>query len=121
METIYEVEVTGLGEGVEEFLDQQLVVLFNDNAPAELAEISVIHSTAELKGDIEAGDVIVIDDKEFEIKAVGEVVNKNISRLGHSTLRFNGENEAQLPGDINLEKKDIPEITEGTVIKIIKK
>jgi PTS system glucitol/sorbitol-specific IIA component len=121
METIYEVEVTGLGEGVEEFLEQQLVVLFNDNAPAELAEISVIHSTAELKGEIETGDIITIDDKEFTIKAVGEVVNKNISRLGHSTLRFNGEDEAQLPGDINLENKEVPEISEGTVIKIIKK
>jgi len=121
METIYEIKVTGLGKGVEEFLEQQLVVLFNDNAPAELAEISVIHSASELKGEIEAGDIITIDNNEFEIKAVGEVVNKNISRLGHSTLRFNSEDEPQLPGDINLEDKKIPEIKEGTVIKIIKK
>jgi len=120
MKTIYEVEVTGLGEGVEEFLEQQLIVLFNDNAPAELAEISVIHTTADLNGEIEAGDIISIDDQEFKIKAVGDVVNKNISRLGHSTLRFNGEVEAQLPGDINLEEAEIPKIEEGTVIKIIK-
>ncbi|RCW47358.1 MULTISPECIES: PTS glucitol/sorbitol transporter subunit IIA [unclassified Halanaerobium] len=121
METIYEVEVTGLGEGVDEFLEQDLIVLFNNNAPAELAEISVIHTEAELKGEIEAGDIISIDDNDYKITAVGEVVNKNISRLGHSTLRFNGRDEAQLPGDINVEKSPLPDIKKGTIIKIIKK
>ena len=121
METIYEIEVTALGDQAEEFLEQDLIVLFNDNAPKELAEISVIHTKCELKGEIEAGDYIQIDDKQYQITAVGEVANKNMSRLGHATLRFNGNSEAQLPGDINLEKSKLPEINKGTIIKILKK
>ncbi|ADQ15698.1 PTS glucitol/sorbitol transporter subunit IIA [Halanaerobium hydrogeniformans] len=120
MEAIYEIEVTALGDQVEEFLEQDLIILFNDNAPAELAEISVIHTKSELKGEIEIGDYIQIDDKKYQITAVGEVVNKNMSRLGHATLRFNGNTKAQLPGDINLEKSKLPEINNGTIIKILK-
>lgn len=122
MEIIYKTEVKEIGDSALDMLNSNnLMILYKINAPAELAEISIMHQAEFKDGEIEADDIIEFGDQKFEILAVGEVVNTNIANLGHCSLKFNGKTEAELPGDINVEKKDIPEVKEGMQIRIYKK
>ncbi|MDI3481603.1 MAG: glucitol/sorbitol system component [Tepidanaerobacteraceae bacterium] len=98
----YEVTITKIGELVKEFLSQNIIVLFNENAPLELQDISVMHTEGELLDDIKAGDKLTIGERIYTITAVGEVVNKNIRRMGHTCLKFDGKTSPELPGDIHL-------------------
>ena len=63
----YYAEITGWGDEAKAFLKElNYIILFNDNAPSELAEISILHSIGEMKGDIEVGDTIIIAEKAFD-------------------------------------------------------
>ncbi|MBU8791256.1 PTS glucitol/sorbitol transporter subunit IIA [Oceanobacillus caeni] len=115
---IYTTEVTKLGESVGEFLEQGMLITFKDNAPQELAEFCILHSENNLRQDITVGDTLTIGEESYQITAVGEAVNKNLSSLGHITLRFDGSTEADLPGTLCLENKKINEIHVGDKIKI---
>ncbi|RLL41128.1 PTS sorbitol transporter subunit IIA [Oceanobacillus piezotolerans] len=117
-ETIYTTVVTKLGESVNEFLEQGMLITFKDNAPAELAEFCILHSENNLHKEIQSGDVLTIGEATYKITAVGDAVNKNLSSLGHITLRFDGADVADLPGTLSLENKEIKQINVGDVIKI---
>ena len=117
-EIIYTTEVTKLGESVGEFLEQGMLITFKDNAPQELAEYCILHSENNLRQDIQVGDTLTIGEESYKITAVGDAVNKNLSSLGHITLRFDGSIEADLPGTLCLEEKSLKEINVGDKIKI---
>ncbi|MEM7336370.1 MAG: PTS glucitol/sorbitol transporter subunit IIA [Chloroflexota bacterium] len=114
----YEARVSTIGPYTQEFLDHNIIVLFGDNAPEELVEFSVIHDGKELHDEIQAGDIVQIDDEQFSILAVGEVANDNFRNLGHLVLKFNGADEVEMPGDVCVEKRPLPPIAVGTVIKV---
>ena len=42
----YKTTVTSFGELYGEFYEQGMIVVFNDNAPGELAELSALHTAA---------------------------------------------------------------------------
>lgn len=116
--TIYTTVITKLGESVNEFLEEGMLITFKDNAPAELAEYCILHSENDLREDIQVGDTLTLGQSAYAITAVGEAVNKNLSALGHITLRFDGSTEADLPGTLVLEEKEIDSINVGDIIKI---
>lgn len=99
----YQVEIKEIGESASLMLEEQSLILFNEQAPDELREYSVITSSGSLKAPIEAGDYLNIGELTFKVTAVGSVANENIDQLGHVTLRFDGSLNAQLPGHIHLE------------------
>jgi len=113
-------KVISVGPLVEEFINEGILVFFGSNAPSELVEFSIIHDCKEFLQPVEPGDEIQIDDSSFEILAVGPVANKNLENLGHFIIKFNGEYKIRLPGDINVEKKPVPKINEGSIIQIKK-
>ncbi|MFD1363655.1 PTS glucitol/sorbitol transporter subunit IIA [Lentibacillus salinarum] len=117
-QVIYQTKVNKLGESVTEFLDQGMLIMFKDNAPQELAEFCILHSENDLRENIKAGDSLIIGDNSYEITAIGSAVNENLANLGHITLRFDGATEAELPGTLSLENKEINEVTIGDVIKV---
>lgn len=112
MEYIYRTEITEIGPEVEEFLDAMgTMITFEDGAPPELAEISVLHRhTEQRKEPPAAGDTVVIGDREFEITAIGGVAWRNMLELGHSVFKFNGAAEAELPGEICLEEQPAEDV-----------
>ncbi len=114
----YKVEIVKLGETSKELMEAGMVIIFNENAPAELAEISVLHTIAEIEGEVEVGDTIKISGIEYKVTAVGDEANKTLKQLGHCTFKFNGLDTVDLPGVINLEDKGIPEIKIGSCIEI---
>ena len=117
-QTIYKTVVTKLGESVNEFLEQGMLITFKDNAPETLAEYCILHSENDLMENIEVGDTLFIGHDSYRIIGVGEAVNKNLKALGHITFDFNGSEEVDLPGTLALENKAISQIKVGDVIKI---
>ena len=120
----YNVTVTGLGDMALAFLDpameMRFVILFNDNAPAELAELSILHTEAELTEAPAPGDTMKIGEKTYKITAVGDEAIHTLSTLGHCTLAFTADTEPYRPGCINLDGEIITEadVANGTVIQI---
>ena len=58
--------------------------------------------------------------EEYKITAVGSGANKTIEELGHATIKFDGSPEAENPGTIHVEAKEILLNGENTVLKFIK-
>jgi len=108
-------EVTNVGPEVEELLEEAgTLVLFEEGAPPELAEMSVLHEHSESREDPpEVGDMMVIDGREFRITAVGDSAWKNMLKLGHASFKFNGAEEVELPGEICLEESESGDIGES--------
>ena len=119
-------QVTIVGHGAEalEFLndsDNSFFILFNENAPEELAEISVLHTISAVYKEPAPGDTMKIGDKEFKITAVGVEAPYTLRELGHCTVNFGGGEEAALPGCIMLEgseKVTVEDLQAGTEISI---
>ena len=120
----YNVTVTGLGDMALAFLDpameMRFVILFNDDAPAELAELSILHTKAELTEAPAPGDTMKIGEKTYKITAVGDEAIHTLKELGHCTLAFTADTEPYRPGCINLDGEIITEadVANGAVIQI---
>ena len=120
----YDVSVTGLGDMALAFLDpameMRFVILFNDDAPAELAELAILHTKAEMTEAPAPGDTMKIGEKTYRITAVGDEATHTLKDLGHCTLAFTADTEPYRPGCINLDGEIITEadVADGTVIQI---
>lgn len=117
MKLIYSTVVSGIGKMAEAFYEEKLIILFQDNAPDELADYCVLHAGNAVSDAIRMGDVLVIGGEEYEITYVGDVVQENLKQLGHITLRFDGKTEG-LEGSLCLEEKELPVICIGDSISI---
>ncbi|MHB1393582.1 MAG: PTS glucitol/sorbitol transporter subunit IIA [Clostridia bacterium] len=115
----YKAVITKIGEMALDFVSDSMLIVFNDNAPAELAEISVLHSVEPVHQDIKSGDDLVISGKKYKITAVGEEANKTFKAIGHCTFKFTGGAEAELPGQIEVDGEGMPDIRVGDTLEII--
>ena len=118
---VYSTTVTAVGELVSDFRDQGIIVFFGEGAPEELHDFSVLHKVEVSERAPIPGDLIRINDDEFNILAVGSVVSDNLLNLGHLDLKANGLTEAELPGDTNVEARTLPMINIGDKIEILAK
>lgn len=114
----YQATITAIGPLVSEFIDHNILVLFGETAPEELAEFSIIHDGKDMQGTLTVDDVVYLGEDGFVVLAVGEGANDNLKNLGHLILKFNGETEPEMPGDVCLEAKSLPTIEPGLEIRI---
>lgn len=119
----YSVAITGWGEDALSFLemeDMNSLIIFNDNAPAELAEICVLHTQAQLAADPEPGDTLKICGKSYTITAVGDEAKHTLRELGHCTLTFRADTEPDRPGCIMLDGEMFTpdDVKQGGLIEI---
>ncbi len=114
----YQGKILSIGPLVEEFKQAGILVFFGENAPEELLEFSVIHDAKELVTPVAMGDSVILGEERYRVLAVGNVANTNLANLGHLILKFNGDTQARLPGDVNVEEKPIPDIQVGMEIRI---
>lgn len=118
--TIYETKVVNLGSEAEMFQAENMMILFGEEAPEDLANYSYIININSLEESIEPGMVITFDNQSYKVTAVGDLVNKNLTNLGHITLKFDNATEAELPGTLYVEDKELPNVEKGTKITIQK-
>lgn len=117
MNIIYENQVTAMGTMVNAF--EGMILLFGENAPAELKDFCYSVAVNPINGTIQAGQTVMFDDASYKITAVGEEAPHTLAGLGHCTINFSGATEVELPGTIYVENKPMPAITIGTKIKIV--
>lgn len=116
----YESKIVEIGEEVELFAEESMLIIFNDTVPEALKMIGVIHEKSDLLGEVEVGDVLEISGESYEILFVGSKVNDTLKEIGHCTIVFNGEKTAELPGTMCVEKKAMPVLTKDSAIRIVK-
>ena len=115
----YKSTITGLGEMVTDSLKSGFVIIFNDNAPKEIAKISILHTIEKFDSEIEVGDLFIIGNKKYKVTAVGDEANKTFKQLGHCTLKFSGNPDVKLPGQIELRGECMPDVKIGDFIEIL--
>lgn len=115
----YQAQITQIGPLVSEFTAAGVIVLFGADAPEELKEFSIIHDGKLLHQDVAPGDWFCLDDLRYHILAVGDVANTNLGNLGHLILKFNGFDQPEMPGDVCVEAKPLPDIQEGMSFSIV--
>ncbi|MGL5439342.1 MAG: PTS glucitol/sorbitol transporter subunit IIA [Filifactoraceae bacterium] len=112
--------ITNAGiSALEMFKEHNMIVLFDDSAPEELAEISVTHKGPPINKSICIGDILQIAGEDYIVTAVGEDANRTLKTIGHATLKFSGKDKVALPGQIELKGKVPPRFIIGETIKII--
>lgn len=114
----YKSEITGFGEMALDFLSEGMLILFNDGAPPELAEIAVTHKKSECPCEICVGDEVSLGDKTYTVGAVGDEVNYTFSAMGHCTLLFTDKDKPDLPGQLCLKGDGVPKLSIGDIINI---
>ncbi|KHD85561.1 PTS glucitol/sorbitol transporter subunit IIA [Heyndrickxia ginsengihumi] len=119
MKTIYKNQVKSIGPMANTFLDEKMFILFGNEAPQDLKDFCYSIDVVNVDEEIQAGQVLYINNEAFKITSVGDVVQQNLTTLGHITLRFDGSTTPELPGTLYLEEKEIPSIEPGTEIKIV--
>ena len=117
-EPIYEIAVTAVGPLAEEFTAHGIWVFFDETAPAEVAEFALLHHSEAPSRKIAPGQILEIDSERYAICAVGDVANNNIAALGHLVLKANGETEPEMPGDVCIEARPLPQPAIGMVVRI---
>ncbi|MWN06205.1 PTS glucitol/sorbitol transporter subunit IIA [Gilliamella sp. Pas-s95] len=105
---IYHSKINQIGEFAQEALADGMLILFKNGAPADLAEYCFVHSHDDLQQDLQVGQEIKLGKHVYEITAVGDVGSINFRELGHITLRFDGNHQAELPGTVHV-KGDLPD------------
>lgn len=117
-EIIYQAQIKQIGHFAQDILIDGMLIFFKEGAPEDLADYCFIHSHGELKAPLQVGQTLQIGPYSYHITAVGEVANANFRELGHITLRFDGSEEAELPGTVHIDSEIPPKLSVGDEIII---
>lgn len=115
---VYQTVVQSIGSQAHLFEQEGLLILFGENVPSELAEYCYLIQINKVSDSIKVGQSLIFDEVNYDITAVGTVVTKNLSELGHITIKFDGSKEADLPGTLHVSPSVVPLINKGTNILI---
>ncbi len=121
MATIFDTKVKTIGKDAELFKNEDTLILFGNSAPEELKDYCYSIDVNPILGEIQPNQVFKFDNQEYTITAVGSEAPVTLKGLGHCTIRFNGSENAEMPGTIYVERKPMPDIQVGTKIQIIRK
>lgn len=105
----YSTTLTAIGEEVNDLLDGGVLILYADGAPAALAEVSVQHRVT-VNVPLVAPPVgarITLGDLTTRVSAVGSSAWDKVRDLGHVVINFNGALNAERPGEICVEPRDV--------------
>lgn len=119
MKKVFETKIIAIGpEAQNMIVDAGMFILFGEGAPDDLAEFCFTINDKTLTGAIHTGSMLVVDGTEYPVTAVGSVVEKNLSNLGHITVALDGSVEGSLPGTLHIQVENPPVLKEETVIQI---
>ncbi|MEY8662085.1 PTS glucitol/sorbitol transporter subunit IIA [Ligilactobacillus faecis] len=108
--------------GPEAISDKEpMLILFDESASERLREVSVIQrfeNDATKNYDLQVGSKIQIDAKEYTVKYLGELVESNLTSIGHTVFNFKElpSKEHLQENVIYLEPHVLPQIKVGSQI-----
>lgn len=101
MTTIWSATVSRIGGDAADMIEEGVIILFGEPVPPALFDVSVVHEGAQSPTrEIAAGDLVAFGEQSFEITAVGDKANANLTELGHVVLYVNQPEQELLPGAI---------------------
>lgn len=116
----YKSTVTKIGPMVEEMAAEgNFIIVFNENAPESLAEMSVLHTACSLDQDVKVDDVVIFGNYEYVVTAVGDEANHTLRAMGHCSFKFSGNEKVDLPGQIELAGEGRPQVKAGDHFEIM--
>ena len=115
---IFALEITALGPLVTEFTAAGVWVFFDESAPEELAEFAILHRSPPPTILLAPGQSLEVDGSHYRITAVGPVANDNLRALGHLVLKADGAQQAEMPGDVSVEARPLPEPAVGMLVRV---
>lgn len=115
---IYETVVKEIGSEAGLFKEEQMLILFGENAPDSLKNYCYIIEVELVEKQLDTEMVLHIDDCQYRLTAIGGVVTKNLQELGHITIKFDAAQEPELPGTLHVAKGIYPELVVGSRIWI---
>jgi PTS system D-sorbitol-specific IIA component, Gut family (TC 4.A.4.1.1) len=102
MTVIYQTTITRTRPERRRGPERQDADTFREGAPADIEEFCFIHCHGELKGELKVGNQLELCDMHYAVTAVGDVAEQNLRELGHITLRFDGQSQAEYPGTVHV-------------------
>lgn len=96
------------------FDDYKILILFGEQVPQGVDEISVIHRFDQPfpKDYLQVGSKIIFNNHEFVIEEIGDVANETLHDLGHASLYFGLDDDTDLlPGSILLAPYELPDVS----------
>lgn len=117
MTVIYQTTITRIGQSAADALSDQMLITFREGAPADIEEFCFIHCHGELNGELKAGSQLELGEARYAVTAVGDVAEQNLRELGHITLRFDGQPQAEYPGTVHVEGP-VPQAVTPLYVKI---
>lgn len=116
---VFQTRVVAIGPEAQQMITETgMFILFGEGAPSDLADYCFTIDNKTLSGAIVPGQTLCIDEQCFTITAVGGVVEKNLSQLGHITVNLDGAKQPSLPGTLHVEGNVSPIIKAQTLIQI---
>ena len=119
MTVIYQTTITRIGACATDALSDQMLITFREGAPADIEEFCFIHCHGELNGVLQAGIQFELGQHRYPVTAVGSVAEMNLRELGHITLRFDGQSEAEFPGTVHVAGPVPDAIAPGCILKFV--
>lgn len=115
--------ITDIGKDATRLLENGLCIIFNNNAPPALADLSFMHTIETLEADVCAGDTVTLGGVSYPVLEVGYEANRTLKELGHCSMWLfdssTGEKHRDcLPGYIVLGCIKQPDIAVGQTIEI---
>ncbi|AVK60659.1 PTS sorbitol transporter subunit IIA [Lactobacillus sp. CBA3605] len=117
-ELVFETQVIEVGQEAQDFSAINMLILFGQEAPDALRSSCYIINVQPVKAAITTGMQLKINDTSYQITAVGDEVQRNLTNLGHIAISFTGKTTAELPGTLYVEQGDYPVIEAGAAIAI---
>lgn len=117
MNTIFKTTITHIGGCAREALLDDMLITFREGAPADIEEFCFIHQHGNTAGELQVGGVMELGENRYPITAVGDVATLNLRELGHVTVRFDGDTQAEFPGSIHVAGATPTDIPLGSTLK----
>lgn len=119
MTVIYQTTIIRIGQSAPDALDDNMLITFREGAPADIEEFCFIHCHGELNGELKPGSQLELGEMHYAVTAVGDVAGQNLRELGHITLRFDGQSQAEYPGMVHVDGPVPQAIVPGCTVKFV--
>lgn len=102
MKTYLHTTITDVGPDVADLVEGGVLILFAEGAPAELAEVSVLHRVSDGPSDDAPtpGAEILVGDVSAILTGIGDLAWNKIRDIGHVVINFNDSDAPDRPGEI---------------------
>jgi len=98
----FNAKITQIGQYAADALEDNMLILFNQTAPDDVADYCFIHDQGNDVGIISTDSTLLLGGYDYVVTAVGSIANRNLETLGHITIKFDAQSVAEYPGTIHV-------------------